>query len=83
VFVDDKRSWIRTIASGAVLPRIWRRMLVVTALSIGMTIVYRTVPAFHVSLSPTPFALIGVPLGIFLGFRNTSSYDRFWEARKL
>jgi putative membrane protein len=27
--------------------------------------------------------LLGVSLAIFLGFRNSVSYDRFWEARKL
>jgi ion channel-forming bestrophin family protein len=30
-----------------------------------------------------PFSLIGLALAIFLGFRNTPAYDRFWEARKL
>lgn len=30
-----------------------------------------------------PFTLIGVALAIFLGFRNSASYDRYWEARKL
>jgi len=30
-----------------------------------------------------PFSLVGVALGIFLGFRNNTSYDRFWEGRKL
>ena len=27
--------------------------------------------------------LVGVALAIFLGFRNSASYDRYWEARKL
>lgn len=35
------------------------------------------------TLTTTPFTLIGVALGIFLGFRNNASYDRFWEARIL
>lgn len=34
-------------------------------------------------LDPRPFSLIGIALAIFVGFRNTASYDRFWEARKL
>jgi len=29
----------------------------------------------------TPFAIIGLVVGIFLSFRNTVSYNRFWEAR--
>ncbi len=30
-----------------------------------------------------PFTLLGVTLSIFLGFRNSAAYDRWWEARKL
>ncbi|MEO7283963.1 bestrophin family ion channel, partial [Gelidibacter sp.] len=33
--------------------------------------------------NPAIFTLFGIALAIFLGFRNTVSYDRFWEARKL
>ncbi|HAD70277.1 bestrophin family protein [Acinetobacter radioresistens] len=29
------------------------------------------------------FTLIGVVLSIFLGFKNTACYDRWWEARRL
>lgn len=35
------------------------------------------------SLTAIPFSLIGLTLGIVLGFRNNTSYDRFWEGRKL
>jgi len=41
------------------------------------------VPQFHHSFTDKPFALIGLPLGIFLGFRNNAAYERFWEGRKL
>lgn len=34
------------------------------------------------ALSIPPFTLMGVALAIFLGFRNSVSYERFWEARK-
>ena len=33
--------------------------------------------------TPAPFQIAGVALAIFLGFRNNSSYDRWWEGRKL
>ncbi len=33
-------------------------------------------------LTPMPFTLVGIALAIFLGFRNSASYDRYWEARK-
>ena len=36
-----------------------------------------------ITLTTIPFTLIGLPIAIFLGFRNNSAYDRFWEGRKL
>src|SRR5690606_9260679 len=41
------------------------------------------VHAEEFSFTTLPFTLIGLALSIFLGFRNNSSYDRFWEGRKL
>ena len=34
-------------------------------------------------MTAIPFTLIGLPLAIFLGFRNNAAYDRYWEGRKL
>ncbi len=36
-----------------------------------------------ITLTPVLFSLIGLALAIFLGFRNSAAYDRYWEARKL
>ena len=36
-----------------------------------------------ITLTTTPFSLVGLALSIFLGFRNNACYDRWWEARKL
>mgnify|MGYP000861745440 CR=1 FL=1 len=30
-----------------------------------------------------PFALVGLTLSIYLSFRNSAAYDRWWEARRL
>ena len=38
-------------------------------------------PLKHVNA--TPFAVFGVALSLFLGFRNNAAYDRWWEARRL
>ncbi len=84
MFVEKRFSWIATVAlGGTALPHIWMRTLTVTAISIAVTFAYREVPALHYSITTTPFVLIGLPLGIFLGFRNNTAYDRFWEGRKL
>lgn len=84
MWVEKKQPWFVTVALGGfALPHIWTRTLTVTALSVVVTVLYETVPFFHRSVTATPFSLIGFALGIFLGFRNTSAYDRFWEGRKL
>ena len=36
-----------------------------------------------VMLPPIPVSILGGALAIFLGFRNSSAYDRWWEARKI
>ena len=84
MWIDRKRSWIATVVLGGfALPHIWLRTVIVTAISIVVTVIYEEVPSLHYSLTPTPFTLVGLPLGIFLGFRNNTAYDRFWEGRKL
>jgi putative membrane protein len=37
----------------------------------------------HDSIPPTAHTLVGVALGLLLVFRTNTSYDRFWEGRKL
>ncbi len=84
MWVETKSPWIAIVLfGGRVLPRIWSRVIVVTVVAVITTFMYKEVPLMHFSLTTAPFALIGLPLGIFLGFRNTASYDRFWEGRKL
>ena len=55
-----------------------------TLLAVAVTYVHsHHETMFHEALTPLPFSLIGIALAIFLGFRNNTSYDRFWEGRKL
>lgn len=45
--------------------------------------IHGTFFSFKFTLTVTPFTLWGMTLAIFLGFRNTVAYQRFWEARIL
>jgi len=71
------------ILRGSIFPRI----LGVLAVNIFIASVVTALHVWHVpfglTLTPVPFTLIGLALAIFLGFRNTAAYDRFWEGRKL
>lgn len=64
---------------GSVAPRILPRLVFFLVLACAAV---ATGPhPFH--LKEGPLGLLGVALAIFLGFRNSTAYDRFWEARKL
>jgi len=71
------------ILKGSILARIWKVLLVNTVVAILVTVVHGTLFEFKVTLTAIPFTLIGLPLAIFLGFRNNAAYDRYWEGRKL
>ncbi len=82
--IIEKRSWFRSLAAvrGTSLERTWLRLLVTVLFATAVTVLYET-GQVGATLSTLPFSLVGVALGIFLGFRNNTSYDRFWEGRKL
>ena len=88
MIVKERTTWLRMLFAvrGSSLTDTWKRILFVFIVSIVVTIYHEYIIAHgwtHYSLTPLPFTLIGVALGIFLGFRNNESYDRFWEGRQL
>ncbi len=81
----DKKRWFSQVLTirGSSLSSIWARLATVTGGSVVITVLHEAYGLFPTSLTPLPFSLIAVALGIFLGFRNNTAYDRFWEGRKL
>lgn len=67
---------------GSVVPQIAGRIAAVAAVSTLVTTVHHLRPTLFPELPATPFTLLGLGLSIFLGFRNSACYDRWWEARK-
>lgn len=85
MIVRDRPTFldVLTAMKGSVLPQIARPllfMLVVSVSAVGLTAQHAALLA---GLSAMPFTLMGLSLSIFMGFRNTACYDRWWEARKL
>jgi putative membrane protein len=68
---------------GSVLPRIASELATCTGFSFLVTFTHGFLYHWKITLTTVPFSLIGLALAIFLGFRNSAAYDRFWEARKL
>ncbi len=86
IVFEEKLSWIGIVLQmrGSILTRIWGRLVATTAFAALIAYLQATLHMLSgVTLSDKPFTLIGVALGIFLGFRNNTSYQRFWEGRIL
>lgn len=85
VVVDKKLSWLRLLftLSGTTLQDSWPRIASSTLFALAVTVADKNLGLEHFTLTVAPFALTGVAISIFLGFRNNTAYDRFWEARTL
>ncbi|CAN5232467.1 bestrophin family ion channel [soil metagenome] len=68
---------------GSVLRDITPQLLAATLLAVAVALVHGQIYRWKISLNFVPFSLIGLTLAIFLGFRNSTSYARYWEARTL
>jgi putative membrane protein len=85
MIVRPKTNWwnLLFVWRGSMMKQMLPQLLIVAALSVFAVWSEGTVFKHKVPLNATPFTLVGVVLGLFLGFRNSSSYDRWWEGRKL
>ncbi len=85
MIVRPRLHWLRMlfVLRGSVLLDILPQLLATTALALLVTVVHGRIYHLKISLNFVPFSLIGLTLAIFLGFRNSTSYARWWEARTL
>lgn len=85
MIVRDRPNGLRLFLTmrGSVLPSIWKSVAITTLLAIVVTWTHGQLWDHKIKLTIIPFTLMGLPLAIFLGFRNNSAYDRYWEGRKL
>ncbi len=66
----------------SILPRIAGQILAVAVWAAVVVGVERRWPGAFRGWNVAPFTLLGIALSIFLGFRNSACYDRWWEARR-
>lgn len=85
MILRPKLNWLRMLFvwRGSVLPVIMPQLVSITIFSIVITLLHGAILSWKVSLNFVPFSLIGITLAIFLGFRNSTAYARYWEARTL
>ena len=85
VIIRDKNNSFMLLFAwhGTILPKVMPALAVVVSLS--ALLVYLSAAHF-LTMPEVPaigFTIFGVILSIFLSFRNTACYDRWWEGRKL
>lgn len=85
MIVRPRPPWVRLlfVRRGSLLRRIASQLLFVVVLAGAVVLAHGELFDWKVTLTSAPFSLMGVALAIFLGFRINTSYDRYWEARKL
>lgn len=85
MIVKEPMPWLRMLFSAHAYSTspTWPRILFITSIAVVVTTTQMLLDIEEYSLTATPFTLIGLALGICLGFRNNAAYDRFWEGRKL
>ena len=85
MIVRPSLHWFRMmfVIRGSVLLNILSQLAITTAFATAVTVSQGRLFEWKIPLTFVPFSLIGLTLAIFLGFRNSTSYARYWEARNL
>ncbi|MCA0433622.1 MAG: bestrophin family protein [Proteobacteria bacterium] len=84
VIREAPKPWeLLFILRGSIIPAIWPQLLAVIAIASFITWAEMRGILYWQAISPLAFSLIGIALSIFSGFRNSASYERWWEARKV
>lgn len=85
MIIRKKKNWFGMlfVLRGSVLPQLLPRLSVLFTFTAVVVYFKSDLDRVHGELSTNIYTVFGIALAIFLGFRNTVSYDRFWEGRKL
>lgn len=84
MIVRPRPSFIQLlfITRGSIVPEIIWHVVAMAAVAVVVVLAHQKWPHAVPSFGGAPFALVGIALSIFLGFRNNACYDRWWEARR-
>jgi putative membrane protein len=79
----DPHNWFSHLfdLKGSMVREIFGRVVACVIWAAGIVLLHRAWP--WIAIPSTVHSLVGVALGLLLVFRTNSSYDRFWEGRKL
>lgn len=73
----------RNIGWGIILRFAWKNVIFFTLWSGLIFSAYLLLGWKHIEIPFQPLSVIGIAVAFYIGFKNSQSYDRFWEGRKI
>jgi len=73
----------RNLGMLPILMGTWKELVFFAIWSALVFFLYYELQWTFLSLAIEPLSIIGIAVSFYLGFKNSQSYDRFWEARKI
>lgn len=73
----------RNIGWGTILRYGWKNILFFTTYATAIFILYDVLKLRFIGIPFQPLSVIGIAVAFYIGFKNSQSYDRFWEGRKI
>ena len=73
----------RNIGSVSYLRYGWKNLIFFTIYAIVIFCLYFYLRLDFIDIPFQPLSVIGIAVAFYIGFKNSQSYDRFWEARKI
>ncbi|MGG4603648.1 bestrophin family protein [Paenalcaligenes sp. Me131] len=80
----SRSPWLMLFTlKGSIVSIVWRRVVAMMLLATVVVFFEYKYAMDTAGLGAVPLMLVGLTLAIFLGFRNSVAYERWWEARTL
>lgn len=73
----------RNLSPSFVISFAWKPLLLFFVYASVITCLYELADFTFLALPFTPIGLVGTAVAFYVGFKNNSSYERLWEARKI
>lgn len=73
----------RNLSPSFVISFAWKPLSIFFLYAAAITCLYELANYTFLALPFTPIGLVGTAVAFYVGFKNNSSYERLWEARKI
>lgn len=61
----------------------WKNIIFFVCYSLLIFFVYQKLGWYFIDIPFEPLTVIGIAVAFYVGFKNSQSYERFWEGRKI